>query len=68
MITKKSLVDKLVETKLVLSKAEGRRVIAMGGVFVNEERVSDPQIELLDSAIDRIRVGKTKVWEREDNE
>lgn len=37
-----SVVDALVATKLVPSKGEARRLIASGGAYLNNERVSDP--------------------------
>ncbi|MBM3779806.1 MAG: tyrosine--tRNA ligase [Acidimicrobiia bacterium] len=36
-----SLVDLLVQTRLASSKAEGRRLVQSGGVYVNDRRVTD---------------------------
>jgi len=38
-----SVVDALVATGLVASRSAGRRTIAEGGAYVNNERVSDPE-------------------------
>jgi tyrosyl-tRNA synthetase len=37
------LVDLLAETDLVRSKAEARRAIDQGGVYLNNHRVEDPE-------------------------
>jgi tyrosyl-tRNA synthetase len=39
-----SYVDLLVETGLVKSKGEARRTIAEGGAYLNNERVTDPEL------------------------
>ena len=40
------ILDILVETKAALSKAEGRRLIEGGGVFINDEKISDFNYEI----------------------
>jgi tyrosyl-tRNA synthetase len=40
-VSARGIIDVLVETKLVASKSEARRVIAEGGIRVNDERVTD---------------------------
>ena len=36
-----SVLDMLVKSKLAPSKAEGKRLIMQGGVFLNDEKVAD---------------------------
>ena len=38
----KGILDLLVETKLLPSKGEARRLVQQGGVSVNDEKVTDP--------------------------
>ena len=42
--------DLLAETKLAASKGEARRLITSGGAYLNNERVSDPQLTLSGTA------------------
>ena len=42
----KNILDLLVETKLVPSKAEGRRLVQQGGVSINDEKVTDVALTL----------------------
>lgn len=59
-----NIVNKLVETKLCLSKSEARRAIQQGAVFVNEQRVSDVSLMLDDEQVEKVRVGLNKKWEK----
>lgn len=54
------IVELLVELKMMPSKGEARRMIQNGGVKINEEKVSDVQlqVELEDGLV--IQVGKRK--------
>ncbi len=55
------LVDLLVFTKLVLSKAEARRMLEQGGVKVNEQKeISDKEIQLQKKNDLLLQVGKRK--------
>lgn len=60
-----NIVDKLVETKLCVSKSEARRAIQQGAVFVDDQRVSDIDLMLDDEKVEKIRVGKKQTWENE---
>lgn len=60
-----NIVDKLIETKLCVSKSEARRAIQQGGVFVDDQRVSDVDLILDDEKIEQIRVGKKQTWKKE---
>lgn len=42
----KSVIDVMLETKLVPSKSEGRRLIQQGGVMLNGKKVTDPSVLL----------------------
>ena len=63
----KGLLDLLVETKLLPSKAEARRLVQQGGVSVNDEKVTDAALVLDNSYVGEdgmiIRKGK-KVFHR----
>lgn len=63
----KNILDLLVETKLVPSKAEGRRLVQQGGVSINDEKVTDVALTLDNSYAGEdgmiIRKGK-KVFHR----
>ena len=63
----KGILDLLVETKLLPSKAEARRLVQQGGVSVNDEKVTDASLVLDNSFIKEdgmiIRKGK-KVFHR----
>lgn len=55
------LLELLLEHKLIPSKGEGRRLVEQGGVKVNGEKVSDPNMELeLKSEKTLLQVGKRK--------
>ncbi len=60
----KPMVDLLAETGLAKSKGEARRLIASGGVYVNNERVADDPAQTvgMDQVVDGrfviLRVGK----------
>jgi tyrosyl-tRNA synthetase len=57
-----SYLDLLAETKLVPSKGEGRRLITNGGAYLNNERVTDPQLRLPEALVESgmlvLRAGK----------
>jgi len=57
-----NLLELIVRTKLVPSKSEARRLIAQGGIEVNEQKQSDPNATLLLGAGHpyRLRVGRRK--------
>ncbi len=63
----KGILDLLCETKLVPSKAEGRRLVQQGGVAINDEKVTDVAMTLSNDLIGEvgmiIRKGK-KVFHR----
>jgi len=42
-----TLVDLVAQVKLAPSKSEARRLVQSGGVYVNNRRVSDPQVRLM---------------------
>jgi tyrosyl-tRNA synthetase len=44
-----SLVDLMVDTRLAESKGAARRLLTAGGVYVNNQRVSDPAARLTTS-------------------
>lgn len=44
-----SLVDLLLETKLVPSKSEARRLISSGGAYLNNERMLEPEFKVSES-------------------
>ncbi|MCM3759627.1 tyrosine--tRNA ligase [Alkalihalobacillus oceani] len=54
------IVDLLVELKLLSSKGEARRMIQNGGVKINEEKVTDVQLQLQVEDGQVIQVGKRK--------
>ncbi len=63
----KGILDLLVETKLLPSKGEARRLVQQGGVSVNDEKVTDPTMILDNSFVGEdgliIKKGK-KVFHR----
>ena len=63
----KGILDLLVETKLLPSKGEARRLVQQGGVSVNDEKVTDPTMMLNNDMIGEdgliIKKGK-KVFHR----
>ncbi len=58
--TKWKLVDLLAETGLTSSKSEARRLIEQGGVRVNDEKVSDKEMEVEIKKETLLQVGKRK--------
>lgn len=42
----KSLLDVLVETKIIPSKSEGKRLIKQGGLYINNEKLEDFNLDL----------------------
>ncbi|MFZ9888644.1 MAG: tyrosine--tRNA ligase [Myxococcota bacterium] len=57
-----TVVKALVEAGLVGSNADGKRLVAQGGVRINGERIREPQ-EPLGRGVHAVRVGKTR-WAR----
>jgi len=60
-----NIITILSETNLVSSNSEARRMISQGGVYVNEDRVSDAEYKItkdniVDNNLIRLRVGKKK--------
>lgn len=69
-VTSAQLLDVLVETGLVLSKSDARRVVEQGGVSVNDTKVDDPTVSLQTLTSEKgatLQVGKHKfvkvTWE-----
>jgi tyrosyl-tRNA synthetase len=50
----------LVEAKLAASKGEARRLIDQGGVSIDDERVTDPNLLLPDKEEFILKVGKRR--------
>lgn len=48
-LTSSSIIDLLVNSKLSNSKGDARRLLQNGGVYLNNERVSDPNLKLAQS-------------------
>jgi tyrosyl-tRNA synthetase len=44
-----SLVELVAQTHLAASKSDARRLIQSGGVYLNNRRVTDPQMKLMQS-------------------
>ena len=63
----KGILDLLVETKLLPSKGEARRLVQQGGVSVNDEKVTDPTMMMNNAMVGEdgliIKKGK-KVFHR----
>ncbi len=55
-----NILQLLADTKLAPSKGEARRLIEQGGVTVNNEKLSDPKIDIVLSEPKIIKVGKRK--------
>ena len=59
-----NLIQLMAETKIVSSRSEARRLIQQGGVYVNEERVSDIDFTLTSQHLQNdkiaLRIGKKK--------
>ncbi|MDE6708555.1 MAG: tyrosine--tRNA ligase [Oscillospiraceae bacterium] len=41
-----NILDLLVETKLVPTKSEGRRLVQQGGISINQEKITDPKANI----------------------
>jgi len=54
------LISLLSTLKMVGSNSEGRRMVKQGGVYINEDRVEDPNLEIQPHSGMIIRVGKRK--------
>ena len=57
----RKLLDVLVESKIIGSKGEGRRLIAQSGLTLNDEKVTDAD-KTIDGAEVVVRVGKKKFY------
>ena len=57
----RKLLDVLVESKIIGSKGEGRRLIAQSGLTLNDEKVTDAD-KTIDGAEIVVRVGKKKFY------
>lgn len=57
-LVNKPLIDILVESKLVTSRSEAKRLIDQGGVSINGETIKDPSIKVTNDSL--IRAGKRK--------
>lgn len=60
-----SLLDILLKTEIIPSKKEGRRLIEQGGLYVNDEKITDPnallaEAQLADGAL--VKKGKKKFY------
>ena len=54
------LLDVLTQNKVIGSKSEGRRLIAQNGLSIDNQKVSDPDFVLHDSAV--VKIGKKKFF------
>ena len=50
----------LTDAKLTVSRSQGRRLTFQGGVFINDELITDPWQDVEVNIGDTIRVGKHK--------
>lgn len=48
-----AVLDLLMKVKLIPSKGEGRRLIAQGGVMVDEEKISDPNAKISGASFEK---------------
>ena len=55
-----NIVELLVESKLLPSKSEARRLIIQGGITVNNEKVIDPNLEFVGEII--LKKGKKNIY------
>ena len=55
-----NIITLLTETKLAASKGEARRLIDQGGVSIDDERVTDPNLPLPDKDEFILKVGKRR--------
>ena len=56
-----NILDAMLLAKIIPSKGEGRRLIQQGGVFLDNEKVSDPNLLISDAALENgaiVRKGK----------
>lgn len=53
MSEKKTIVDICVESGFISSKSEARRLIKQGGLYVNEERLTEDRPVSLSDFVDR---------------
>ncbi len=56
-----SCLDLFVETKLLKSKGEAKRLLQSGGIYLNNERVTDPELKISDSHLLGGKSGKILV-------
>ncbi|MDE5755370.1 MAG: tyrosine--tRNA ligase, partial [Oscillospiraceae bacterium] len=52
------VLDLLVETKLVPTKSEGRRLVQQGGISIDNEKITDPKAVIMIQDEIVIRKGK----------
>lgn len=61
-----ALLDALLESKIIPSKSEGRRLIVQGGITLGENKISDPLYIIKDSDFENneviIKIGKKKFY------
>jgi tyrosyl-tRNA synthetase len=55
-----NILQLLADTKLAPSKGEARRLIEQGGITINNEKISDPKMEIVLAEPAIIKVGKRK--------
>ncbi len=55
-----TIISLLTESKLASSKSDARRLIEQGGVSIDGERVSDPNVLLPDKSEFILKVGKRR--------
>lgn len=56
----KGLIQLMTELKMATSNGEGRRLVTQGGVSINEEKVTDPMLQLACKGEYLLKVGKRK--------
>lgn len=56
----RNILNILVDTKIVPSKSEARRLVIQGGISVNNEKIVDPNMEFSDSIV--LRKGKKSIY------
>ena len=57
---KKGLLQLMTDLQMAASNSEGRRLVTQGGVSVNEEKVTDPMLQLSCKGEYLLKVGKRK--------
>jgi len=55
-----NLIDFLKEKNIISSKSEGRRIFEQGGIYINNERFSDPSFKIKINGELIIKIGKRK--------